>query len=299
MSESRPVADRPLVIVGVGLIGASLGLALKAAGYEGEIVGYSRSSETLSTAKSRGVVDRVEAELAEAVRGAGVVVLTTPMRAMPGILETLSQHLERDTIVTDGGSVKASFVEAARTFFADSLDRIVPGHPIAGREHSGVDAGDATLYQDHRVILTPLTETDPAATAHVRSLWQRCGSEVVELDVATHDAVLAASSHLPHYAAFGLVDMFASRPEKAGIFRFAAGGFRDFTRVASSDPVMWRDIALCNTDAVLSELDAYVDALTRLRKLVAEQDADALEALFTNARDTRNAWLSELEDPTP
>ncbi len=297
MTDYADVTDQTILIVGVGLIGASFGLALKASGFRGEIIGYARTHDTLNTALALGVIDRAEPELAKAVVGADVVLITTPMLAMPDILKTLAAHVARGTVITDGGSVKASFVEAARVHFGDSLDRVVPGHPIAGREHSGVAAGDATLFQNHRVILTPLAETDSTATALVRALWQRCGGEVVELDIARHDALLAATSHLPHFAAFALVHMLSERPEQDRIFEFAAGGFRDFTRVASSDPVMWRDIALCNTDAVLAELDAYVAALQHMREQVARGDGQALEAKFITARETRNAWLSELEDP--
>ncbi|MEM9603724.1 MAG: prephenate dehydrogenase/arogenate dehydrogenase family protein [Pseudomonadota bacterium] len=296
MNRVPDLNDRSLVIVGVGLIGASLGLALKAAGHRGEIVGTSRSSETLETALTLGVVDRVEAELTDAVRDAAMVVLTTPMLAMPPLLQALATAAPADAVITDGGSVKSSFVDAARDAFADSLWRVVPGHPIAGREHSGVEAGEADLYAGRRVILTPLAESDDRAVAAVQRVWQACGAEVVSLPVERHDGLLAATSHLPHYAAFALVDMLAARADRDDIFRFAAGGFRDFTRVASSDPTMWRDIALCNRDAIVGELDAYVDALSQLRDRVAAGDGDALSGLFTRARDARNAWLNELDD---
>lgn len=293
MNAVASVAERPLVIVGVGLIGASLALALKAAGHRGEIVGYSRSQSTLDSALELAVIDRAEPDLAVAARDAAMVILTTPMLAMPSILSTLAKSVPPDSVITDAGSVKSSFVAAARASFAGSIWRVVPGHPIAGREHSGVAAGEADLYRGRRVILTPLAESAADAVDAVRTLWEQCGAEVVNLPVERHDGLLAATSHLPHYAAFALVDMLAARPEREDIFRFAAGGFKDFTRVASSDPTMWRDIALCNRDAVICELDAYVNALTQLRERVAAGDGDALAAKFKRARDARNAWLGE------
>ncbi|GAB4294645.1 MAG: hypothetical protein Kow0096_11010 [Thiohalomonadaceae bacterium] len=281
---------RRLCIIGVGLIGGSLARALKAAGVVGEVIGYGRDAAQLQLAVELGVIDRAETDLATALSGADVVVLAIPVGAMEGVLCAMAQYLGGDTIVTDVGSTKGSVVAAAERAFGTVPPRFVPGHPIAGTERSGVAASFAGLYHQRRVILTPLAHTDPAAMATVRTMWQAAGAEVVEMTVQHHDEVLAATSHLPHVLAYTLVDTLARMEEHTDIFRFAAGGFRDFTRIASSDPRMWHDICLANREAILKVLDRYTADLAAVRGAIARGDGAALLHTFGRAKKARDAF---------
>lgn len=291
-------ADKPsghLLIIGVGLIGGSLGLALKAAGYGAEIVGAGSRESNLQLAVECGAIDRYETDLQTAVRGASMVLLAVPMGVMRSVMQEIHDALPSDAVITDAGSVKGSFAADVRAVFADSLHRVVPGHPIAGSENSGVLASRVDLYQQRRVIVTPLPESSEVAIQQVRELWQLTGAEVHQLSLQEHDAALAASSHLPHYLSFALVDMFAARDNHDDIFTFAAGGFRDFTRVAASDPVMWRDIALANSDAVAALLDDYIVALGQFREQLVQHDGEAMAAMFGRARVARRDWAEMVE----
>ncbi|WP_127477081.1 prephenate dehydrogenase/arogenate dehydrogenase family protein [Sulfurivermis fontis] len=279
-----------LCIIGVGLIGGSLARALKAAGAVGEVVGYGRDAAQLQLALELGVIDRAETDLAAALSGSDVVVLAIPVGAMESMLCAMAQHLGADTIVTDVGSTKGSVVAAAERAFGAVPPRFVPGHPIAGTERSGVAASFAELYHKRRVILTPLPQTDPAAVAVVRALWQAAGAEVVEMTVRHHDEVLAATSHLPHVLAYTLVDTLARMEEHTEIFRFAAGGFRDFTRIASSDPRMWHDICLANREAILKVLDRYAADLAAVRGAIERGDGAALLHTFGRAKKARDEF---------
>ncbi|MEX1082371.1 MAG: prephenate dehydrogenase/arogenate dehydrogenase family protein [Halofilum sp. (in: g-proteobacteria)] len=278
-----------VAIVGVGLIGGSFGLALRAAGYDGEIVGIGRDRARLDQAVQLGAIDRGETEYAAGVAGAEVVLLAVPMGAMRTQMEALAPVLPADAVVTDAGSVKGSVIEDARAALG-SLARFVPGHPIAGTENSGVGAAFAELYRGRRVILTPAPETEEAATERVEALWALTGAEVERLPVATHDHLLALTSHLPHMLAFGLVDTLARGDDPEGVFRYAAGGFRDFTRIASSDPVIWRDICLANREALLTALEAYRADLDALTAEIRDGDGDGLLTRFTRAKDARDRF---------
>lgn len=277
-----------LAIVGVGLIGGSLARALRRAGEVGEIVGAGRSLANLERARELGVIDRIAAGPAEAADGADVVLVAATLGATATVLEALAPALSERAVVTDAGSTKRSVVEAARATLGPAIARFVPGHPIAGTEHSGVDASFAELFRDHRVILTPLPETEPRALATVRGLWETAGARVVEMDFGRHDAVLAATSHLPHLLAYALVGALAADEDADEVFAFAAGGFRDFTRIASSNPEMWRDISLANRDALLAACDRYTAHLARLRDALEAGDGDALAAAFARAKDVRD-----------
>lgn len=279
-----------LCIVGVGLIGGSLARALKAAGAVAEVVGYGRDPAQLRLAQELGVIDRGETDIAAALLGAEVVLVAVPVGAMEGVLRTMAPHLAADTIVTDVGSTKGSVVTAAQRAFGAVPARFVPGHPIAGTEQSGVAASFAELYHKRRVILTPLAHTDVAAVATVRALWQAAGAEVVEMEVQHHDDVLAATSHLPHVLAYTLVDTLARMEEHTEIFRYAAGGFRDFTRIASSDPRMWHDICLANRDAILKVMDRYAADLAEVRGAIERGDGTALLATFGRAKKARDEF---------
>ena len=288
-----------LAIIGVGLIGGSLARALRAAGVVGEIVGCGRSLANLERARALGVVDHITHDPAEAVRGADMVFLAVPLGAMRGALAAMRDSLDPEAIITDGGSVKCSVIEDARAVFGAVPPRLVPGHPIAGTEHSGVEASFAELYRERRVILTPLPETDPDALARVTAMWQACGAEVTEMSVAHHDEVLAATSHLPHMLAFGLVDALARMRENDEIFRYAAGGFRDFTRIASSNPVMWRDICLANREALSAMLARFSIELTDLAESIRRADGEQLHEIFARARAARDRSIAPPRSSAP
>ena len=281
------VIDR-LVIIGVGLIGGSLARALRRSGAVGEIVGVGRSAANLEAAVELGVVDRFEFDAAEAVRGADMVVVAVTLGASAAIFETIGPALDDNTVVTDVGSTKLSVVSAARAGLGARFPNFVPGHPIAGTELSGVKASFAELFDDHKVILTPVPETREEALQAVASLWRATGASVVEMDVTHHDQVLAATSHLPHLLAYTLVDMLAAAEDSDEIFEFAAGGFRDFTRIASSDPEMWRDIILANRKAVSRLCEVYSDRFGALRRAIEAGDGAAIEAVFQRAKDVRD-----------
>ncbi len=279
---------RRLAIIGVGLIGGSLARALRKAGYCGEIVGSGRRPEHLQEAVDLGVIDRFDTDAAKAVAGADMVVVCVPLGAMEAVFHRIAPALAPDAVVTDAGSAKASVVAAVQAALGRLPAWFVPGHPIAGTEKSGVSASFAELYQGRRVILTPLAETDPAATAKVESMWRAAGALVQCMGVEHHDEVLAATSHLPHVLAFQMVDTLARMSDEDEIFRYAAGGFRDFTRIASSDPVMWRDICLANDRALLKILERYQQDLTELAGAIKAGDGDRIEAVFRHAKAARD-----------
>jgi prephenate dehydrogenase len=268
-----------LAIIGVGLIGGSLALALKKAGLVEQVTGYSRSQAARDEALALGIIDNAAESLAEAVTNADMVFVAVPMGA----------------IVTDGGSAKQQIVDAARQALGNKFDRFVPGHPIAGTEKSGPSAAFAELYQQHRVVLTPVAETDKNALEQVRQMWQQTGADVFDMEVEHHDVVLAATSHLPHVLAFNLVGMLARREDCDEVLRYAAGGFRDFSRIASSDAVMWRDICLGNRHAILELLQQYRSGLDQIEQAIRQDNGDFLIDVFGRAKRARD---SRFADPT-
>jgi len=291
-----------LVVVGVGLIGGSCALALKGAGAVREVVGVGRTRSNLDEARSRGIVDRAHAlgdawtaELAEA----DVVLVATPVGEIAPMLATIARHAGPSTIVTDAGSTKGDVVAAARAAFGASVARFVPGHPIAGTEHSGAAAAFPTLFRERTTVLAPLAETSPSALAAVRSMWERCGARVIELDAGEHDRIFAAVSHLPHVLAFALVAQLAARPDAGTLFAHAASGFRDFTRIAGSSPEMWRDIALANRRALAEALGDYRDMLDELARAIASGDGATLERVFSQASAARRRWQPGTAAPKP
>lgn len=275
-----------ICIVGTGLIGCSFSLALKKAGFEGHIVGNARSQQSLDAALATGSIDSGFTDLPQAAQDADLVFLSVPMLASRNVLASIKDVITPDTIVTDGGSVKGCFIDDVRAVL-DHVECVVPGHPVAGREKSGALAAQDDLYRDKRVLLTPLPESRPAAVDAVTRLWQMTGAIVERLPADKHDRVLAATSHLPHVLAFGLVDLLAERNEREDIFRYAAGGFRDFTRIASGDPVMWRDICLTNPAEILLVLDQYQEKLSGLRNMIDNADGAALQEVFTRSQSAR------------
>ena len=284
---------KQLTIIGVGLIGGSLARALREAGAVGEIVGTGRHVAHLQQAQKLGVIDRYTTDFAEAVQGADMVFLAVPVGAMEVVLRAIVPQLPAEAVLTDAGSTKGSVIEAARRAFGELPANFVPGHPIAGTENSGVEASFAGLYRNRRVILTPTEACSADAVTRVREMWQAAGAEVVEMDAEHHDRVLAATSHLPHLLAFSLVDTLAKMDDKQEIFAYAAGGFRDFTRIASSDPHMWRDICVHNEPALLAMLDRFEADLKRLREAIAHDDGDYLLEVFSHAKAARDRFCDE------
>ncbi|MFJ3157165.1 bifunctional prephenate dehydrogenase/3-phosphoshikimate 1-carboxyvinyltransferase [Pseudomonas protegens] len=276
-----------LVVIGLGLIGGSFAKGLRESGLCREVVGVDLDPQSRQLAVELGVVDRCEEDLVLACQGADVIQLAVPILAMEKLLALLAGMDLGQAVLTDVGSAKGNVVRAAQEAFGGMPARFVPGHPIAGSEQSGVEASNAQLFRRHKVILTPLEQTDTAALDLVDRLWRELGADVEHMQVERHDEVLAATSHLPHLLAFGLVDSLAKRSENLDIFRYAAGGFRDFTRIAGSDPVMWHDIFLANREAVLRTLDTFRNDLDALRDAVDAGDGHQLLGVFTRARVAR------------
>jgi prephenate dehydrogenase len=284
-----------LVVVGVGLIGGSFALALKGAGAVGRVVGVGRSARNIYRAQELKIIDSAGAPDAATFGDADLVLLAVPVGQMQDVMRTIAPLLGDKTVVTDAGSTKEDVVALARKELKASLARFVPGHPIAGTEKSGAEAAFPELYRERKVVLTPLKGTSPRAKALVKGAWESCGAKVFELEPREHDAVLATVSHLPHVLAYALVDRVAASRDAKRLFSYAAGGFRDFTRIASSHPEMWRDICMANRKALLTELDRYGRGLARVKRMLERGDAKALEALFAGARAARDRWLKNRE----
>ncbi|TWI51680.1 prephenate dehydrogenase [Pseudoduganella flava] len=282
-----------LVIFGVGLIGGSFARGLKKAGAVRHIVGVDRSEAAAQRAVELGIVD--EAGGPEAVRGADLVLLATPVAQTGPILAALLPWLDSHTIVTDAGSTKSDVVAAARAALGARVAQFVPGHPIAGRETNGPDAAIDDLYVGKKFVVTPLAENPPAAVDRVTDAWRACGAIIHRLTPGEHDKVFASVSHLPHLLAYALVDDIANKPHADLLFQYAASGFRDFTRIAGSSPEMWRDISMANRVALLAELDAYMAQLTQLRAQLAAGDGAGLEAVYGNAQRARRNWIEAIE----
>ena len=285
---------RRVAVIGVGLIGGSFALALKQAKACGHVVGVGRDPANLKVALERGAIDAIETDAAKAAEGADLVLVATPVAQFPRVFKKLHGALGKDTLVTDGGSTKRDVIDAARHALKAKIGQFVPAHPIAGAERSGAAAASAELFRGRRVVLTPLAENAEAAVEKVNQAWSTCGARTTVMSPEEHDQVLAAVSHLPHLLAFALVHEVAGRDNAAQLFSFAAGGFRDFTRIASSHPEMWRDICVANADRLAAEVGAFSNKLQELRRLVEARDAAALEKLFAQARDARNAWLKTI-----
>ena len=281
---------RRLCIVGTGLIGGSLARDLRRLGEVGEVVGSSRHVANLERAVDLGVIDRFDLDVARAVAGADMVVVAVPLGAMPAVFERIRDAIDDDTVITDVGSTKGSVVAAARAGLGPRLSRFVPAHPIAGTEHSGVEASVEHLFERRRVIVTPAAETDAIALGRVSEMWETVGAKVIEMDATHHDEILAATSHLPHMLAYTLVDMLGCMKERAEIFHFTAGGLRDFARIASSDPQMWHDICLANRDALVEVLERFSSELGRLTDAVRHGDGELVRSVFTRAKSIRDEY---------
>lgn len=280
-----------LAVVGVGLIGGSLALALKAAGVVGKVTGVGRGLANLETALSYGIVDEITQDLTAGGKGADVIFLATPVCSLGPVTEQMMPHLKPGAIITDGGSVKQAVIDAIEPHLRDDV-QFVPGHPIAGTENSGAEAAFASLYQERRCILTPTERTSVAALETVSRMWEIVGSQVVVMDVEKHDRVLAAISHLPHMVAYALVNAVGAYDRyDENILEYSAGGFRDFTRIASSDPTMWSDIALTNRDALVEMMDQFSTFFAELKEDVAKGDDERLFEFFRRSKQSRDEIL--------
>ena len=278
-----------VAVIGVGLIGGSFALALRRAGAVTSIVGVDRDTQSLERAAALGVIDTAAGSVSEAAKGAELVVVAVPVRAIGPVLHDVALALDAGAVVTDVGSTKGDVTRIAREELRGLFPRFVPGHPIAGREASGVDAATADLFKGARIVLTPGEDTAPDAIDVVRACWEAAGGRITTLAAGDHDRIFAAVSHLPHLLSFALVSEFTSRANAAELFSFAAGGFRDFTRIAASSPEMWRDIALQNREALLEELDRFGARLAVFRELVDKGDGPGLQRLMAEARASRQA----------
>ncbi len=284
---------KKLSIIGVGLIGGSLARALRKKALCEHIAGCGRNPQHLEKALELGVIDSYSTDPAEVVSDADVVLLATPVSTYEKIFRAIQPVLPDGTIMTDAGSTKGSVVEAARNTLCEALPRFVPGHPIAGHEKSGVEASLADLFEAHRVILTPLPETDNAAVEVITHMWQATGADVITMDHEHHDSVLAATSHLPHLLAYALVDCLARKELREEIFRYAAGGFADFTRIASSSPEMWHDICFSNRRHLLRVLEEFDEHIRDIETAIKNDDSDALLKIFKRAKAARDQFTDQ------
>jgi prephenate dehydrogenase len=280
-----------MAVIGVGLIGGSFALALRQAKACGHVVGAGRNRANLELARSRGIIDSIAADAVAAAHGADLVLVAAPVAQFPRIFQDISSVLGPKALVTDGGSTKRDVIAAARKALGRKIAQFVPAHPIAGAEKSGAAAASAELFRDRRVVLTPLPENSENGLKRIESAWSACGARLSRMEPQEHDALLAAVSHLPHLLAFALVHEIAGRENAAQLFSYAAGGFRDFTRIASSQPEMWRDICVANRDRLLLEVKHFSEKLEAMQALLEAADGAALERLFAEARAARDEWI--------
>ncbi len=283
-------SDR-LVVIGVGLIGGSVAAALRRAGKVRRVIGVGRGRANVARALELGVIDDAIEDIAAAVKGADAVLIAVPVQQNQRVLGALADALVPGTLVTDAGSTKQDFVAAVRRIVPRHLASVVPGHPIAGAELTGVDAASSGLFDGRNVVLTPLEENLAAAVDRVEAMWKACGARVSRMTPERHDRVFSAVSHLPHMLAYTLVHMIAARPDAEALFGFAASGFRDFTRIAGSSAEMWRDIALANRESLLADIEAYQQQLAELARRLRQADGAEIERIFEAARSARNAWI--------
>jgi prephenate dehydrogenase len=289
-NSSHNLHINKLVIVGLGLIGGSVAKALRARQAVKRITACGHRESSLKTGLQLGIIDEYKLDLHEALRGADVVIVSAPTLVAEQILVEVLKHADATTLVTDVASVKGNLLRAVEQQFGKVPANYIPGHPIAGSEQSGVTAAKADLFINHRVILTPNEHSDARLLKLAELIWQVAGAEVINMSVAEHDAVLASTSHLPHVLAYTLVDALASQPRGEEMFRYAAGGFRDFTRIAASDPTMWHDISLANREALLPAIDAFTAHLALLRKAIADADGKTLMTTFERAKHARDRF---------
>jgi len=286
------VLVQKLAVVGVGLIGGSFAAALKDARAVGTVAGVGRSRANLDRALALGLIDSATDDYAVALKDASLVMLAMPVGQTEAVLARVAPHLGPDTVVTDAGSTKSDVVAAARRVLGQRIAQFVPGHPIAGAEKSGAEAARSDLFRGKKAIITALAENPASAVERVRACWRACGADLREMNPEEHDAVFAAVSHLPHLLAYALVFEMAQHENAKRLFDYAGSGFRDFTRIASSDPEMWRDICVANRARIGDELARYQTRLDDVKRLLAAGDERGLERVFAEARAARDAWIA-------
>ncbi|MEE9331345.1 MAG: prephenate dehydrogenase/arogenate dehydrogenase family protein [Methylophilaceae bacterium] len=284
---------KKLVIFGVGLIGASVALALKKQANAPLCVGIGRNRQNLNQALALNIIDAVSENISEALVDADIVLIAAPVAQTQSILQSIKPHLKPNTIITDTGSTKTNVLMMAQEILGTQINQFIGGHPIAGAEKSGATAAIADLYVNKNVVLTPSADSDTDAMDKVRRLWMNCGANVIQMNAEKHDRIFATVSHLPHLLAFALVEDMAARDNAEELFNFAASGFRDFTRIAGSSPEMWRDISRANKPALLAEITAYEQALAKMKQALENDNAAELEALFERASKARNQWATD------
>ncbi len=287
----REMPFAKITVIGVGLIGGSFAKGLKEAGLAQTVFGFGHNESNLKKAVALGVVDAYSTDIETAVQDSDLILLSVPLGVMKSLLLQMKPYLKEGVIITDAGSAKGSVIAAVQSVFGAVPANFVPGHPIAGKERSGVEAAEASLFIDHRVILTPLETTSTEAIQQVTQLWQVLGANVESMSAQQHDEIFAATSHLPHLLAFSLVDMLNEHQELGNVFPYTAGGFRDFTRIASSDAIMWRDISIENSTAIVKWLKQYQSKMTALTEMVENRDSEALQQLFVNAKQARDKHI--------
>ena len=276
-------------IIGLGLIGGSLALGMKQRGLAAHIAAYDANPQALTAGIKMGVIDESADSIKTCISNSDLIVLAVPVLSIRGALSELT---EVSGIITDVGSVKKPVIDAAREIFGEIPAHLIPGHPIAGSEKHGVQAANPDLFEHHKVILTPPDSSDAGAVSTIVKLWESLGGQVMKMTPDHHDSVFAQTSHLPHLLAYALVDMLSSQGDSLEIFEYAAGGFRDFSRIAASDPVMWRDVFKANDEKVLDSLDLFIEQLAEIRHLIASGKTEELEALFKRAKIARDHFSS-------
>ena len=280
---------KKVCIIGIGLIGGSLAKAIKKT-HQSEIVfGYGRDEESLARAQKGNLIDQYSINMGEALYGANMVIIATPVGSYESILKEMKPHISEDMVISDVGSTKVSVIEAVKAVFDGVFDNFIPAHPIAGKEKSGFEVSDADLFVNKKVIITPLENNNPESIKILTKMWEEIGAEVDFMTPQSHDDLLGMTSHLPHMLAFSLVNYLVSQHPEASVY--AAGGFKDFSRIASGDAIMWRDICLHNRDAIIAHIKGYQESLNTLADAINSQNKDQLESLFREAKNTRDSWI--------
>ena len=280
---------KKVCIIGIGLIGGSLAKAINKT-HQSEIVfGFGRDKSRLEKAQKSNVIDQYSTDIGEALDGANMVIIATPVGSYESILKEMKPHIVEDMIISDVGSTKVSVIEAVKAGFGNTLDNFIPAHPIAGKEKVGFEVSDADLFVNRKVIITPLENSNPDSIKILSKMWEGIGAEVDFMTPQSHDDLLGMTSHLPHMLAFSLVNYLISQHPEASVY--AAGGFKDFSRIASGDAIMWRDICLHNRDAIVAHIKRYQESLNVLVDAIDSQNKEQLESLFREAKNTRDSWI--------
>ena len=281
---------RKVCIIGIGLIGGSLAKAINISNQSEMVFGFGRDRSRLKKAHKDNVIDQFSTDIGEALDGANMTIIATPVGSYQSILKEMKPHITKDMVISDVGSTKASVIEALKAVFGGTLENFIPAHPIAGKEKSGFEVSDAGLFINKKVIVTPLENNNPESIKILTKMWERVGSEVDFMTPKSHDDLLGMTSHLPHMLAFSLVNYLLSQNPKASVY--AAGGFKDFSRIASGDAIMWRDICLHNREAIIAHIKGYQESLNTLVDAIDNRNDEQIESLFREAKNTRDSWIN-------